>query len=234
MDRNKILVVDDETKITDVLRLYLERDGFHVSSASNGKQAIEKATSYKPDLIILDLNLPDIDGLEVCRTIRKQSNVPVIMLTGRGEEVDKIVGLELGADDYVTKPFSAREIVARVKAVLRRQTPEATTPEKTTIGRLTIDVGRYEATCEGQRLDLTTTEFKLLVTLAQAPGRVFSRTQLLDAVQGIDYDGYDRTVDAHIKNLRQKMTASNATCGCQIETVRGVGYKLEVDSDARQ
>ena len=216
MDRNKILVVDDETKITDVLRLYLERDGFHVSSASNGKQAIDKATSYKPDLIILDLNLPDIDGLEVCRTIRKQSNVPVIMLTGRGEEVDKIVGLELGADDYVTKPFSAREIVARVKAVLRRQAPEATTPEKTTIGRLAIDVSRYEATCEEQRLDLTTTEFKLLATLAQAPGRVFSRTQLLDAVQGTEYEGYDRTVDAHVKNLRQKMAAGDLNCRCHI------------------
>jgi len=233
VDRNKILVVDDETKITDVLRLYLERDGFHVSSASNGKQAIDKATSYKPDLIILDLNLPDIDGLEVCRTIRKQSNVPVIMLTGRGEEVDKIVGLELGADDYVTKPFSAREIVARVKAVLRRQAPEATTPEKTTIGRLAIDVSRYEATCEEQRLDLTTTEFKLLATLAQAPGRVFSRTQLLDAVQGTEYEGYDRTVDAHVKNLRQKMAAGDLNCRCHIETIRGVGYKLEVDADAR-
>jgi DNA-binding response OmpR family regulator len=233
VDKNKILVVDDETKITDVLRLYLERDGFQVLSASNGNQAIDKATSYKPDLIILDLNLPDIDGLEVCRTIRKQSNVPIIMLTGRGEEVDKIVGLELGADDYVTKPFSAREIVARVKAVLRRQAPGATAPEKTTIGRLAIDLSRYEATCGGQRLDLTTTEFKLLATLAQTPGRVFSRTQLLDAVQGTEYDGYDRTVDAHVKNLRQKMAAGNLNCGCQIETIRGVGYKLEVDADAR-
>ncbi len=232
VSNSRILVVDDETKITDVLKLYLERDGFQVASASSGRQAIERVSSYKPDLIILDLNLPDIDGLEVCRTIRKQSNVPVIMLTGRGEEVDKIVGLEIGADDYVTKPFSAREIVARVKAVLRRQATEATSQDKTTIGKLTIVVSRYEADCNGSKLDLTTTEFKLLAALGQAPGRVFSRTQLLDAVQGMDYEGYDRTIDAHIKNLRQKMAASKTTCGCQIETIRGVGYKLEVDADA--
>ena len=232
MAQNRVLVVDDEPKITEVLKLYLERDGFQVAIAANGRQALERAASYKPDIIVLDLNLPDVDGLEVCRTLRKQSNVPIIMLTGRGEEVDKIVGLELGADDYVTKPFSAREVVARVRAVLRRQTPEPGPSETMKVGDLAIDTARYEATCQGQKLELTTTEFKLLSTLARSPGRVYSRMQLLDTVQGIDYEGYERTIDAHIKNLRQKMDSTLKQCGCHIETVRGVGYKLEVDADA--
>ena len=232
MAPNKVLIVDDEPKITEVLKLYLERDGFRVASAANGRQAIERAASDKPDLIILDLNLPDIDGLEVCRTIRKQSNIPIIMLTGRGEEVDRVVGLELGADDYVTKPFSAREIVARVRAVLRRQAAESGPAEVATVGNLVIDGARYEASCRDRKLDLTTTEFRLLAALARFPGRVYSRAQLLDAVQGIDYEGYERTIDAHIKNLRQKMAAGEADCGCRIVTVRGVGYKLEVTADA--
>ncbi len=234
MAQSKVLVVDDEPKIIDVLKLYLERDGFLVVSAASGKQAIERAASNKPDLIILDLNLPDIDGLEVCRTLRKQSNVPIIMLTGRGEEVDKIVGLEIGADDYVTKPFSAREVMARVRAVLRRHAPESAPAYAIALGSLVVDPARFEASCTGQKLDLTTTEFRLLLALARSPGRVFSRSQLLDAVQGIDYDGYERTIDAHIKNLRQKMVSGDKNCVCHIETVRGVGYKLEVDADAHQ
>ena len=149
MAQNRVLVVDDEPKITEVLKLYLEREGFQVAIAADGKQALERAASYKPDIIILDLNLPDIDGLEVCRSLRKQSNMPIIMLTGRGEEVDKIVGLELGADDYVTKPFSAREVVARVRAVLRRQTPDPDKPNTTKAGWLVIDTTRFEATCKG-------------------------------------------------------------------------------------
>jgi two-component system alkaline phosphatase synthesis response regulator PhoP len=232
MPKNRILLVDDEPKITNVLKLYLERDGFQVASAANGGLAIERAAGYKPDLIILDLNLPDIDGLEVYRNIKKQSDVPVIMLTGRGQEVDRIVGLELGADDYVTKPFSAREIVARVKAVLRRQRPETSTADRLTVGGMTIDPARYEVRCGGHRIDLTTTEFKLLSTLAGSPGMVFSRAQLLDVVQGIDYQGYERTIDAHVKNVRQKMTSGRIRCGCRIETVRGVGYRLEVGADA--
>jgi DNA-binding response OmpR family regulator len=232
MAQNRVLIVDDEPRITEVLRVYLERDGFQVASAASGRQAVERAASYRPDLIILDLNLPDIDGLEVCRTIRHSSSVPIIMLTGRGEEVDKVVGLELGADDYVTKPFSAREVVARVRAVLRRQAPAAAPDGTVTVGGLVIDRASYAATCRGQRLDLTTTEFKLLAALAGSPGRVYSRANLLDAVQGIDYEGYERTIDAHIKNLRQKMTAGPGACGCHIETVRGVGYKLEVDAGA--
>jgi DNA-binding response OmpR family regulator len=224
---NKILIVDDEPKIIEVVKLYLEREGFQVTSAANGQQAIARAASFKPDLMILDLNLPDIDGLEVCRSIRKTSNVPIIMLTGRGEEVDKIVGLEIGADDYVTKPFSAREIVARVRAVLRRQGPQSVSQETKTIGNLVVDDARYEVSCRGSKLELTTTEFKLLSALAQNPGLVFTRMQLLDAVQGIAYEGYERTIDTHIKNLRQKMESNQANCGCHIETVRGVGYKLE-------
>jgi two-component system alkaline phosphatase synthesis response regulator PhoP len=228
--QSRVLVVDDEPKIIEVLKLYLEKEGFQIASAANGRQALERAASYKPDIIILDLNLPDIDGLEVCRTLRKQSNVPIIMLTGRGEEVDRIVGLELGGDDYVTKPFSAREVAARVRAVLRRQGAQPAISEALTIGDMAIDATRYEASCSGRRLDLTTTEFKLLSTLAQSAGRVYSRMHLLDAVQGTDYEGYERTIDAHIKNLRQKMASGQ--CGCHIETVRGVGYKLEVDADA--
>ncbi len=233
MEKNRLLVVDDEPKIAEVLKLYLEREGFQVISAANGKQAIEKSATVDPALIILDLNLPDMDGLEVCRAIRKQSDVPIIMLTGRGEEVDKIVGLEVGADDYVTKPFSAREVLARVKAVLRRHTPTAQASNKLNVGGLSIDGERYEAFCEGQKLDLTTTEFKLLWKLAESPGRVFSRSHLLDAVQGTDYEGYERTIDAHIKNLRQKMLPAER-CGCHIDTVRSVGYKLEVGHDATE
>jgi two-component system alkaline phosphatase synthesis response regulator PhoP len=231
MEKTRLLVVDDEPKIAEVLKLYLEREGFQVVSAANGKQAIEKATTIVPALIILDLNLPDMDGLEVCRAIRKHSDVPIIMLTGRGEEVDKIVGLEVGADDYVTKPFSAREVLARVKAVLRRHIQAPRNSKKLQVGSLSIDGDRYEVFCEGQKVDLTTTEFKLLWKLAESPGRVFSRSQLLDAVQGTDYEGYERTIDAHIKNLRQKMLPAER-CGCRIDTVRSVGYKLEVGQGA--
>ncbi len=228
VDKKRVLLVDDEPKIAEVLRAYLEREGFQVLTAVTGRQAIERVNASNPELVILDLNLPDVDGLEVCRTIRKASSVPIIMLTGRGEEVDKIVGLEVGADDYITKPFSAREVVARVKAVLRRQ-PSETQHTAIVTGHLVVDPARYEVTCEGKRLELTTTEFKLLATLARNPGIVFSRAQLLDAVQGIDSAGYDRTIDVHVKNLRQKMPDG---CKCQIETVRAVGYKLEVQPDA--
>ena len=232
MTQKRVLVVDDEPKITEVVKLYLEREGFQVASAVDGKQAVERAASFNPDLVILDLNLPDIDGIEVCRTIRKHSNVPIIMLTGRGEEIDRIVGLEMGADDYVTKPFSPREIAARVRAVLRRQAPEPGGSETIKAGDLVIDAARYEACCGGQKLDLTTTEFKLLSALAQSPGRVYTRMQLLDRVQGMAYEGYERTIDAHIKNLRQKIASRAVGHNCRIETVRGVGYKFEVGSGA--
>jgi DNA-binding response OmpR family regulator len=227
---SKILIVDDEPKIIEVVKAYLENEGFQVASAPNGQQALEQAAALKPDLIILDLNLPDKDGLEVCRSIRKSSNVPIIMLTGRGEEVDKIVGLEIGADDYVTKPFSAREIVARVRAVLRRQTVSAEAKsEALMVGQLVVDEERHEVSCQGLRLDLTTTEFKLLAILARSAGKVLTRMQLLDALQGVAYEAYERTIDTHVKNLRQKMESLKRGCGCGIETVRGIGYKLEIE-----
>ncbi|MBI2853888.1 MAG: response regulator transcription factor [Chloroflexi bacterium] len=229
MAQKKVLIVDDEPKITAVVRLYLEKEGFLVSTASDGKQAVQRTDSYGPDLIILDLNLPDMDGLEVCRTLRAKSDVPIIMLTGRGEEINKIVGFETGADDYVTKPFSPRELVARTRAVLRRRSPGTSLSQTVVAGDLVIDAVRFEARCKGNKVDLTATEFKLLHVLAQSPGRVYTRTQLLDHVQGDAFDGYERTIDAHIKNIRQKITHSVPTHSCRIETVRGVGYKLEVD-----
>ena len=224
MAGKRILVVEDERKIIDILRLYLEREGFEVFPALTAREAREAFTRLRPDLVVLDLNLPDGDGLEVCRAFRKDSSVPILMLTARDEEVDRVVGLELGADDYVTKPFSPREVVARVKAVLRRSQPPAP-PQEIKAGGLALDLDRYEVRCCGQVVGLTPTEFKLLSVLAQHPGRVFTRMQFLDQVQGEAFEGYERTIDAHIKNLRQKLSPLGCPC---IVTVRGVGYKLEV------
>ena len=224
MAGKRILVVEDERKIIDILRLYLEREGFEVFPALTAGEAREAFTRLRPDLVVLDLNLPDGDGLEVCRAFRKDSSVPILMLTARDEEVDRVVGLELGADDYVTKPFSPREVVARVKAVLRRSQPPAP-PQEIKAGELVLDLDRYEVRCRGQVVGLTPTEFKLLSVLAQHPGRVFTRMQFLDQVQGEAFEGYERTIDAHIKNLRQKLSPLGCYC---IVTVRGVGYKLEV------
>ena len=225
--RNKILVVDDEAKIVDLVRAYLERDGFKVLMAYDGRTALEVARREKPDLAILDVMLPGIDGLEVCRTLRKESQIGIIMLTARDDELDKLLGLELGADDYITKPFSPREVVARVRAVLRRLAPESEEPEQIVVGDLAIDLARYEARLRGQLLELTPTEFKLLEVLARSPGRVYTRLQLLDLIQGEAYEGYERTIDAHIKNLRQKMDAVAREPDTRIVTVYGVGYKLQ-------
>ncbi len=225
MSKAKILVVDDEPRIVEVLKLYLEKDSYQVVTASDGRQAVELARKEKPDLIILDLMLPGIDGLEVCRQVRSVSNIPIIMLTARTEDADKLVGLELGADDYITKPFSPREVVARVKAVLRRAA-EPKTSKQIAVSNLLIDLDTYEVSCHGKKVELTTTEFKILAALAGHPGKVFTRAQLLDSVQGLDYDGYDRTVDTHIKNLRQKLAGGENEGGCRISTVHGVGYKL--------
>ena len=227
MSKGKILVVDDESKIVSTVHAYLEREGYQVLEANNGRQALEIFRQKQPDLIVLDLMLPEIDGLEVCRQIRRYSDVPIIMLTARQEDADKLVGLEIGADDYVTKPFSPRELVARVRVVLRRARPAPVlaTPLRLAVGELVLDEERFEATCHGQSLPLTVTEFRLLAALARKPGRVLSRAQLLDTL-GESYEGYERTIDAHIKNLRRKLSTASGE-GCNITTVHGVGYKLQ-------
>ncbi len=226
----KILVVEDEAKIAEMVRLYLERDGYDVAVATDGRSALDAYRHTNPDLMVLDIMLPEIDGLEVCRAIRRTSDTPIIMLTARVEEVDRLIGLELGADDYVAKPFSPRELVARVRAVLRRSTRPArpAADGQIQVGDLVVDERRHEATAAGARLDLTPTEFRLLATMAREPGRVFSRAQLLDLALGERFEGYERTVDAHIKNLRGKLAPARH---CAVETVYGVGYRLE-ETDA--
>jgi two-component system alkaline phosphatase synthesis response regulator PhoP len=228
---NKILVVDDEPKMVKLVRTYLEGAGFKVVVAYDGQEALTVFRHEQPDLIVLDLNLPAIDGLDVARTIRRSSDVPIIMLTARVEETDRLIGLELGADDYVLKPFSPREVVARVRAVLRRTTKDVTgdagpvRPQVISVSDLTLDLGRREARLAGQRVELTTVQFDLLAVLARRPGQVFTRMQLLDAVQGEAFEGYERTVDAHIKNLRRAL-GDNSRDPRYILTVRGVGYKF--------
>jgi len=220
----RILVVDDEPQIVDLLKSYLVREGFEVEEASDGEAALAAMRRRAPDLVVLDLMLPRLDGREVCRRIRETSGTPIIMLTARDEETDKLLGLELGADDYVTKPFSPREVVARVRAVLRRGTWEP--PTVVRAGDLVIDLRAHEATVAGRRLDLTPTEFRLLETLASHPNQVFTRMQLIDRVQGHAFEGYERTVDAHIKNLRAKVEP-DPHAPRYIVTVYGVGYKFQ-------
>jgi two-component system alkaline phosphatase synthesis response regulator PhoP len=224
MDKKRILVVDDEKKVCDLLRAYLERDGCEVVAALDGNAALIAAHEQKPDLILLDLNLPEVDGLDVCRNLRKDSDVPIVMLTARDDETDKIVGLEVGADDYVTKPFSPREVVARVNAVLRRPRDGQNRRGGVVVGKLELDASRHVATYDGEIIPLTATEFKLLLVMLREPGRVYSRLQLMDMAFGDSYDSYDRTIDAHIKNIRQKI--SRVTYKSLLVTVRGVGYKV--------
>jgi DNA-binding response OmpR family regulator len=221
----KILVVDDEREIVKVVRAYLEQGGFRVVSAFDGQEALTLFRHEKPDLVILDLSLPKIDGLDVCRTIRKESDTPVILLTARVEEADRLIGLELGADDYVTKPFSPREIVARVRAVLRRAQGAPQTPQRIAAGGVTIDLTRHEVSVDGRLAELTPTEFSLLAAMAAQPGRAFSRSDLLEAAQGETYEGYERTIDVHIKNLRQKIEPDPRQPE-YILTVYGIGYKF--------
>ncbi len=221
----KILVVDDELEIVRLVRAYLERAGFSVVAASEGREALAVFRHEHPNLVVLDLNLPGLDGLDVCRAIRRASDVPIIMLTARIEETDRLIGLELGADDYVVKPFSPREIVARVRAVLRRAEVGPTRPEIVSAPGVTLDLTRRTAALAGQPLDLTTMEFDLLAVLAANPGQVFSRLQLLDRAQGDAYAGYERTIDVHIKNLRKKL-GDDPQNPRFIETVRGVGYRF--------
>ena len=219
-----ILVVDDEPQIVDLLRSYLRREGFDVDEAGDGEAALAACARRRPDLVVLDLMLPKVDGREVCRRIRETSQTPIIMLTARDEETDKLLGLELGADDYITKPFSPREVVARVRAVLRRGGREAV--EMVRVGDLAIDLRAHQVTLQGRRVDLTPTEFRLLEILAGHPNQVFTRMQLIDRVQGHAFEGYERTVDAHIKNLRGKVEPDPKNPR-HILTVYGVGYKFQ-------
>ena len=220
----RILVVDDEPKIVQLVRDYLERAGFAVSTARDGNEALMRAHSERPDLIVLDLGLPELDGLEVTRRLRRDSGVPIIMLTARHEETDKVVGLELGADDYVTKPFSPRELEARVRAVLRRQAGTADA-DVLRAGDLTLDLPRLRTEVGGRSVSLTATEFQLLAALARQPGRVFTRAQLLDAIHGVAFDSYERAIDAHVKNIRRKIEPDPRSPRYLL-TVYGVGYRL--------
>lgn len=220
---DRILVVDDEQHIIDLARIYLEQDGYAIESATDGQTALNKILSDEPALVVLDLMLPQLDGLEVCRRVRAQSDVPIIMLTARSEDIDKIVGLELGADDYLTKPFNPRELMARVKAILRRSGFKPTTPDKAiTVGNLTVQPRQRTVTVDSNAIDLRMKEFDLLQTLAENPNIVFSREKLLNVVWGYDFAGETRTVDVHIAHLRHKLEGMSPT----IETVWGVGYKL--------
>jgi len=227
MGGETILVVDDESKIVKTVRAYLEDAGFRVATAGDGQTALTVFRHERPALVVLDLGLPGIGGLDVARTLRKESSVPIIMLTARVDETDRLIGLELGADDYVTKPFSPRELVARVRAVLRRAGGEREqAPPPIVAGEITIDLERRQVTVGGRAVELTPTEFELMALLARHPGRVFTRLELLDRVQGYAFEGYERTVDAHVKNLRQKIEPDPKRPR-YVVTVFGVGYKLE-------
>ncbi|MFN2226486.1 MAG: response regulator [Anaerolineae bacterium] len=221
-----ILVVDDEARIVKLVRDYLERAGLNVLSARDGETALALARREQPDLIILDLMLPGADGLDVCRRLRQESGVPIIMLTARVEEADRVVGLELGADDYVTKPFSPRELVARVRATLRRAEGQVGPATVIRAADVELDTAALAATVGGEPVDLTPTEFHLLAALARQPGRIFSREQLLEAVHGVAFEGYDRSIDSHVKNIRRKIEPDPRRPR-YIQTIYGVGYRFD-------
>jgi two-component system alkaline phosphatase synthesis response regulator PhoP len=230
MAGKKVLVVDDDVKTVELVKLYLNRDGYRVITAYDGVEALRLAREGHPDLIVLDLMLPGIDGLEICRTLRAESDVPIIMLTAMTTDDDRLTGLDLGADDYVTKPFSPRELAARVRAVLRRL-PGERGPDRIEHGALTVDFLKHEAFLAGKSLNLTPVEFKLLGVLVKEPGRVFSRAQIIEKALGYDFNGFDRTIDVHILKLRRKLEP-NPRHPRYIKTVYGAGYKLlEVDGD---
>jgi two-component system, OmpR family, alkaline phosphatase synthesis response regulator PhoP len=231
MPGKKILVVDDDAKIVELVKLYLLREGYSVLTANDGHEALKIARASRPDLIVLDLMLPGMDGLEVCRTLRTESRVPIIMLTARTTEQDRIGGLDLGADDYVSKPFSPKELVARIRAVFRRTPDEVLQlgPAEVKYGDLTVNFPRHEAFLAEKVLNLTPVEFKLLGVLVREPNFVFSRTQLIEKVLGYDFEGFDRTIDVHILNLRRKLE-QDAAHPRYIKTVYGAGYKFSGDS----
>ncbi len=220
-----ILVIDDEPKIVKLARDYLEKGGFRVVTAADGTIALAQAWHQRPDLVVLDLNLPGLDGLDVCRALRRESNVPIIMLTARIDETDRLIGLELGADDYIVKPFSPRELVARVRAVLRRAHGGGQLPSLIRAGDLEIDLDAHRVTRRGEPIPLTRIEFKLLAILAQNPGLTFNREQLVERLHGVAYEGYDRSVDSHIKNLRRKLEPDPAEPR-HVLTVYGIGYRF--------
>ncbi len=228
MDNKKILIVDDDENICELLRLYLEKDGFKTSIANDGKQAVDSAETYKPDLILLDIMLPILDGWQVCREIRKTSNVPIIMITAKGETFDKVLGLELGADDYITKPFETKEVIARIKAVLRRigENDKTDDSQEVNYDKLLINITNYELVVDGNQIDTPPKELELIYHLASNPNRVYTRDQLLDEVWGFDYYGDSRTVDVHVKRLREKL--EGVSDKWSLKTVWGVGYKFEV------
>lgn len=220
----KILIIDDEAKIVEICQDYLNAAGFQVVTSLDGMAGLEKAFVEKPDLILLDLMLPGIDGLDICRELQRKTKVPIIMLTARVEETDKLIGLEIGADDYITKPFSPREMVARVRAVLRRVQGDASA-EVIRAGSLTLDRNRFIVLINEQEISLTPTEFEILATLASQPGRIFSRSQLLLAVRGVTFESYERAIDSHIRNLRKKLDFDGGGIDW-IVTIHGVGYKF--------
>lgn len=220
----KILIIDDEAKIVEICQDYLKAAGFLVVTSLDGMAGLEKARIEKPDLILLDLMLPGIDGLDICRELRRETKVPIIMLTARVEETDKLIGLEIGADDYITKPFSPREMVARVRAVLRRAQGDASA-EVIRAGDLTLDRNRFIVLIANQEISLTPTEFEILATLASQPGRIFSRSQLLLSVRGVTFESYERAIDSHIRNLRKKLDPDGSGSDW-IVTIHGVGYKF--------
>ena len=224
----KILIVDDDENICELLRLYLEKDGFDTVVAGDGEQAVEYAAKYSPDLILLDIMLPKLDGWQVCREIRKTSETPIIMLTAKGETFDKILGLELGADDYVSKPFDTKEVIARIKAVLRRthDSDKSSQINEVRYDKLRINLTNYELEVNGVKIDTPPKELELIYHLASNPNRVYTRDQLLDEVWGFDYFGDSRTVDVHVKRLREKL--ENVSDEWSLKTVWGVGYKFEV------
>ena len=227
MENGKILIVDDDQNICELLRLYIEKEGYKTAIANDGQQALDMFESESPDLVMLDIMLPGLDGWQVCREIRKKSQCPIIMLTAKGEVFDKVLGLELGADDYVVKPFEAKEVVARIKAVLRRTNqPQGDAVKEVKYDKLSINLTNYELKVNGVQVDTPPTEMELIYHLASNPNRVFTRDQLLDEVWGFDYYGDSRTVDVHVKRLREKLEGVSDKWA--LKTVWGVGYKFEV------
>lgn len=228
MANERILIVDDDSNICELLRLYFEKDGFQADIVTDGIKALEAFQSLKPDLVLLDIMLPGMDGWQICREIRKTSQTPIIMLTAKGETFDKVLGLELGADDYITKPFETKEVIARVKAVLRRSSSQSTnnaSPKEVSFDKLSINLTNYELKVDGKAIDTPPKELELIYHLASNPNRVYTRDQLLDEVWGFEYYGDSRTVDVHVKRLREKL--EGVSDKWELKTVWGVGYKFE-------